>query len=182
MVKRRQELRRHPGSAALQQFRRDASGIHFSKPWHQQVLHRVLLGQSPKQIALDLRHSPRTIARLVQTSEFQAEAARALGVLRQKVMSQIVTDPVLQKVLMQGEASLDALVRLRDTASDEAVKVRAASNLLDRYEKLIGQTGEEDDTMFVTETAIDAMAVALQEVADATKPEQAEMLSPCTPS
>ena len=145
-------------------------GARIQKPWHLRVLQLRLCGFSVPAVAKALGRSARGIQNLVDTPHFQATLRDTLSTLRQKVLTDTLADPVFRRILDGGARSLDVLEQLRDGASDEAVRVRAASNLLDRYEKIASQpydTGE--DGMVATEATMDAIVLAIQKITVAVK-------------
>lgn len=158
-------LSRQAGTLAFKQFKADMQGPKNFKPWHYEVLRRFLFGDRISDICRATGRSYQAVHTLVKSSQFQRLAKEALGELRGKLVQDITNDPVYARVLEEGSTTLDTLLELRDRGSDDGVRLRAATDLMNRYDKVnAGVLDEDAGGAAIDESDVEALQVAIKEV------------------
>lgn len=94
---------------------------------HHLIAYMKLGGASRDQIATQLDMEPTYVSAITESPMFKA----LMDQLRQEMRAKTI-GTVVDRIISEGPASVEALVTLRDHADSETVKLGAARDLLDR--------------------------------------------------
>lgn len=95
------------------------------RPWHRAVAYMVAQGCTNREIAVRFERSEAWISQLTRQPWFQIRVTQELKEAGQ--------DKVQNMLEAQVVPSIETVIRLRDSAGSEPVRLNAAMNLIDRF-------------------------------------------------
>jgi len=147
---------------------RPLGSTRLMKPKHKEILRRLLLGQSQREIAQTLGMSEVGVSQIVNTSKFQQNLQLMEAALEETFVDKLTTkeieDPVRERLDSYKLEAIDTVYRLMREAESEQVRRTSAQDILDRAGYKPREVVETSHSFSVDPHTSDNINTALQDL------------------